>query len=83
MIHVGLETVSLNGKYFTAHVTDGQRIHRGDLLLEFDRDAIAAAGCGTITPVIVGNTDDYSEIQTVTGRLVGPEDPVLTADRTK
>ena len=83
LIHVGLETVSLNGKYFTAHVTDGQRIHRGDLLLEFDRDAIAAAGCETITPVIVSNTDDYSEIQTVTGRLVGPEDPVLTADRTK
>ena len=83
LIHVGLETVNLNGKYFTAHVTDGQRIHRGDLLLEFDRDAIAAAGCETITPVIVSNTDDYSEIRTVTGRLVGPEDPVLTADRTK
>jgi PTS system, glucose subfamily, IIA component len=62
LIHVGLETVRLNGEYFISHVENGQRVKKGDLMLEFDIQAIQAAGYETVTPVIVSNTAVYSEI---------------------
>lgn len=62
LIHIGLETVSLGGKYFTAKVQTGDRIKKGDVLIEFDLDAIAKDGFDTITPVIVSNADDFAEI---------------------
>lgn len=62
LIHVGLDTVSLNGKHFTPHVKDNDEIKKGDLLLEFDVDAIKAAGFDTITPVLVTNADEFNEV---------------------
>ncbi|GAF11354.1 PTS system, beta-glucoside-specific IIB component [Bacillus sp. JCM 19045] len=62
LIHVGLDTVKLNGEPFTLHVKEGDAIKTGDLLLEFDQEAIEAAGLKTTTPVIVTNTPDFSEI---------------------
>lgn len=62
LIHVGLDTVSLNGKHFTPHVKDNDTIKKGDLLLEFDLDAIKAAGFDTITPVLVTNADDFDRV---------------------
>ena len=62
LIHIGLETVSLEGKYFNAKVKAGDKIKKGDLLIEFDLDAIANEGFDTITPVIVSNADDFAEI---------------------
>ena len=59
LIHVGLETVNLNGAPFKAHVENGQHFKKGDLLLEFDIDAIKKAGCEIQTPVIVTNADEY------------------------
>lgn len=57
LIHVGIDTVKLAGKHFTSHVTEGQRISKGDLLLSFDIAAINAAGYKTTTPLIICNTD--------------------------
>lgn len=79
LIHVGLETVSLNGKHFTVHVKEGQPIHQGDLLLEFDLTAIAAEGFDTVTPVIITNADDYAEIIPVIDKTVSPKEPVIQA----
>lgn len=62
LIHVGLETVNLNGKYFKAHVTNGAKVKKGDLLVEFDMDAISKAGYPLITPVVVTNSDDYIKV---------------------
>ena len=62
LIHIGLETVSLEGKYFNAKVKAGDRIKKGELLIEFDLDAIAEEGFDTITPVIVSNADDFAQI---------------------
>lgn len=62
LIHIGLETVSLEGKYFDAKVKAGDRIKKGDLLIEFDLEAIAREGFDTITPVIVSNADDFAQI---------------------
>lgn len=62
LIHIGLETVALGGKGFEARVQTGQQVHKGDLLIEFDLEEIRKT-CETITPVIVTNADDYSDIQ--------------------
>ena len=70
LIHVGLETVSLDGKPFTAHVKSGDRITKGQLLLEFDMDAIKAAGCPVITPVLVTNEDETGDVTVEHDRLI-------------
>lgn len=70
LIHVGIDTVALKGKHFKAHVKEGSMVKRGDLLLEFDIDAITAAGYEMIAPVIICNTDDYAEIERVIGKQV-------------
>jgi len=62
MIHIGIDTVELEGKHFTAHVTDGDVVKTGDLLMEFDKQAIEAAGYETVVPVIVTNTGNYLDI---------------------
>ncbi len=77
LIHVGLDTVSLNGKHFDAKVKDGQRVKKGDLLLTCDLNAIANAGFKTITPVIVTNTDDYAEINALNLGAVEPGKPII------
>ncbi len=62
LIHVGLDTVQLEGKPFTAHVTVDQEVKAGDLLLTFDIPAIESAGYSTETPVIITNTDNFTDI---------------------
>lgn len=62
LIHVGLETVELQGKYFTAHVENGTKVKEGDLLLEFDLDAIKKAGYKTVTPVIITNSGNFVSV---------------------
>ena len=79
LIHVGLETVGLNGKHFTAHVKDGLRIKKGDLLLEFDLEEIRKEGYDIVTPIIVSNTDDYSDIVSLANGQVKVMTPVLEA----
>lgn len=78
LIHVGLDTVSLNGAPFTSHVEAGQAVKAGDLMLEFDIEAIKAAGLETITPMIICNTPDYKEITASVGKAVNTLDEVLT-----
>lgn len=77
LVHVGLETVRLNGKHFQAHVQEGQAIHQGDLLLEFDKDAIAAEGFDLVTPVIVTNADDYQQVIPDVNKTVKAQQQVL------
>lgn len=62
LIHVGLETVGLEGKPFKAHVKVGDQIKKGQLLLEFNMDQIKAAGLPTITPVLVTNEDEVGPV---------------------
>ncbi|STY62265.1 beta-glucoside-specific PTS transporter subunit IIABC [Mannheimia haemolytica] len=62
LIHIGMDTVQLNGKHFESFVKDGERIQAGQLLGTFDLDAIKAAGYSIITPVIIANTDDYLDV---------------------
>ncbi|WP_208559994.1 beta-glucoside-specific PTS transporter subunit IIABC [Marinilactibacillus kalidii] len=62
LIHIGIDTVKLEGKYFVAKVKDGDSFVRGDLLMVFDKEAIANAGFDLTTPVIVTNTTDYLDV---------------------
>lgn len=62
LIHIGLDTVKLEGKYFTSLVEQGQEIKKGDKLIEFDIDAIKAEGYNVQTPIIITNTHDYVDI---------------------
>lgn len=62
LIHVGIDTVKLGGRFFEAHVRDGDKIKVGDTLLTFDDEAISDEGYDTSAVLVVCNSDDYSEI---------------------
>lgn len=78
LIHVGLDTVKLNGEHFTIHAEEGQKVKKGDLLLEADLEQIKAAGYDIITPVIICNSDDFTEVQMEAARDVAQGDDILT-----
>ena len=63
LLHIGIDTVKLGGKYFESHVSDGQKVKKGDLLITFDIEAIKAEGYKVTTPFIIANTDEYSVIK--------------------
>lgn len=62
LIHVGIDTVKLGGRFFEAHVRDGDKIKVGDTLLTFDDEAISGEGYDTTAVLVVCNSDDYEEI---------------------
>ena len=62
LIHVGLDTVKLNGEHFKAHVEQGATVKKGQLLLEFDGEAIKAAGYDITTPMVVTNSTEFDKI---------------------
>ncbi|MDO4490825.1 MAG: glucose PTS transporter subunit IIA [Lachnospiraceae bacterium] len=77
LIHVGIDTVNLQGKHYTSHVTEGQQVKAGELLMTFDMEAIQAAGYKTVTPVIVSNTDDYACVEGETGKQISAGEMLL------
>ena len=77
LIHVGLETVTLKGKHFTIHAENGAKVKKGDLLIEFDLDAIKAEGFNTITPMLICNSGDYGTFKTNVGKAVTNADVVI------
>lgn len=81
LIHVGLETVGLQGKSFTVHVQNGQKVKKGQLMIEVDLESVKAAGLNTITPVLVSNSDDFGTFNTVTGKTVTNDDVVIEVAR--
>lgn len=81
LVHVGIDTVNLNGRHYTAHVKEGERVKAGQKLLSFDIGAIQAEGYRTVTPVIVTNTDDFASVTAKTGVEVRALDPLVTIER--
>lgn len=78
LIHVGLETVALEGKPFEYKVEEGQKVKKGDLLMVADLQAIRDAGCKTYTPVVITNSDDYDSIVPAAFGPVKPGDAALS-----
>ena len=77
LIHIGVDTVELGGKFYTAHVKDGDVVKKGQTLITFDMDAIKAAGYDVTTPLIVTNTDDYEEVKMLAEGTVNNGSEVL------
>ena len=81
LIHVGLETVGLEGKPFQIKVQNGQKVKKGDILMIADLEATKAAGLPTITSVLVCNSDDYTTFNVTTGKAVTNADVVIELDK--
>ncbi|MDE6404727.1 MAG: PTS glucose transporter subunit IIA [Lachnospiraceae bacterium] len=77
LLHIGLDTVKLNGKHFTIHAEEGQQVKKGDLLLEADLEQIKAEGFDIITPVVICNTDDFAEVAMAEARDVEVGDTII------
>ena len=68
LIHVGMDTVNLEGKYFHPKKASGDKVKKGEVILEFDKDEIVKAGYDITTPIIVSNTDKFKDVEAdVTG----------------
>lgn len=81
LIHVGLDTVKLDGKHFTIHAQEDQKVKKGDLLLEVDLGQVKAEGYDTITPVVICNSDDFAEITMAQPKDVVHGDEILTLQK--
>ncbi|MDQ1204728.1 beta-glucoside-specific PTS transporter subunit IIABC [Microbacterium sp. SORGH_AS_0862] len=79
LIHIGIDTVKLAGEHFSLKVTGGQQVSKGDLLVEFDLEAIAAAGYDLTTPVIVTNADLYPTIGSPASGPIAHGEPLFLA----
>lgn len=77
LIHIGLDTVKLNGQHFTIRANAGDKVRKGDLLIEADIEQIKAAGYDVITPMIICNTTDFASVEGATGKTVKPGDDCL------
>lgn len=81
LIHVGLDTVKLNGKYFKSNIKQGDKVNKGQLLLEFDNEKIKELGYNTVTPIIITNTNDYSKITVTKNNSLKIEDSLMSLNR--
>lgn len=77
LIHVGIDTVNLNGKGFDPKVVQGDHVEAGALLMKFDISLIREAGYPVVTPVIVTNSDEYAKVSGIAEGSVSQSDPVL------
>lgn len=77
LIHVGLETVTLEGRPFRIHVQSGDRVKKGQLLMEVDLEAVRTAGLNAITPVVICNCDKFTSVHALTEVEVTGEDIII------
>ena len=80
LLHIGIDTVKLGGKHFTAHVKNGQRIHKSELLISFDADKIKADGYDVTTPMVICNSDDYASLTPIKTGKVKVGDDILKVE---
>ena len=83
LIHVGLNTVELNGKFFECHVKTGDQVKRGQLLLTFEEEEIKKAGYPLCTPVVINNADDFGEMKIMAHENVAAGETLLYVDDKK
>lgn len=83
LIHIGMDTVKLGGEHFISHIEEGQKIKKGDLLMEFDIEKIKEAGYSIITPVVVTNSDNYGNIEETSVNFVDVGDILLNIKNNK
>ena len=77
IVHAGLDTVELNGKYYQTYKEIGDQVKAGDVLLEFDLEEIAKAGYDVTTPIVITNLGDYKISKCLTGQQVKAGEEVI------
>jgi PTS system beta-glucosides-specific IIC component len=77
IIHVGINTVQLEGKHFEKHVEEGAHVSKGTRLLSFDIEALEKEGYDTVVPIIISNTAAFREVTGITGSGASLEKPVI------
>ena len=78
LIHIGMNTVKLEGKGFEAHIKQGDKVKKGDVLVTFDIESLKKEGYSLVTPIIVTNTADYLDVVEVANGSVKLGDDLLT-----
>lgn len=78
LVHVGIDTVNLKGKYFTPKKKSGDTMKKGDILLEFDIDKIKADGYDVTTPIIISNTEQFAKVKACEDKVVTKESKLLS-----
>lgn len=63
LIHIGIDTVKLNGQFFKTYVSSGDKVKEGDTIIEFDEAQIKAAGYDTVIPIVICNSANYTKIE--------------------
>lgn len=78
LVHLGINTVELNGEGFNCHAIVGQKVKKGDKIMDMDRAFIESKGYNTISPCIITNMDDIVKFDTNIGEVKGGETVVIT-----
>ncbi len=81
LIHIGLDTVQLNGEGFEAHIQNGDKVKKGQLLITFDKELLEGKGYCLETPVLITNSDDYLEVLETASGSIRPGEELLKALR--
>jgi PTS system beta-glucosides-specific IIC component len=77
LIHIGIDTVELNGRFFKTYVHDEENVNAGDLLLEFDMAPMIELGYDLICPIVICNSHNYGKINKNSVKLVKSLDPIM------
>ncbi len=77
LIHVGMDTVQLNGLHFKTKIEQGARVKQGDILVEFDIEKIKEAGYSTVTPIVVTNTNDYLDVVSLKNGTINAQEDLM------
>jgi sugar PTS system EIIA component len=77
LIHIGLETVAMNGEGFTAHIKEGDKVKVGDPLVDFDISLVTDKAKSTITPIIITNSDEVNIVKHEETAVTAGQTPVL------
>lgn len=77
LIHVGIDTVKLNGRNFDVKVEEGAKVKKGDLIMTFDINAIKKSGYKVITPIVICNSDDFTKVNTYAEGAVNVGDEII------
>lgn len=80
LIHIGMDTVQLDGKYFTGHIEQGAKVEQGQLLIEFDIEQIKEAGYPLTTPIIITNTENYARVLSTEEKNIQRKDHLITVE---
>ncbi|THA12017.1 PTS glucose transporter subunit IIA, partial [Rodentibacter pneumotropicus] len=78
VVHFGIDTVELKGEGFTRVAQEGQSVKRGDTVIEFDLELLEAKAKSVLTPVVISNMDEISNIDKKAGEVVAGESVILS-----